>query len=121
MSQNHAKGSLICPEPINSERKQKTPNPRTVSICEIKNGLKSRKSAGLEGLRCCLFEYKVDRHCVQRMHWPNCTSSVEDADVRATRGMASSVTGINKYSGKITQPKSQGASQAMCTIPIESN
>jgi hypothetical protein len=45
--------------------------------------------------------------------------SMEFADDRATRGMATSSSGINKYSGKITQPKSQGASQAMRSIPID--
>ena len=30
------------------------------------------------------------------------------------RGMATASAGINKYSKNITQPKSQGASQAMC-------
>jgi hypothetical protein len=32
---------------------------------------------------------------------------------RSMRGMATTSAGINKYSKNITQPKSQGASQAM--------
>ena len=35
---------------------------------------------------------------------------------RTIRGMATTSAGINKYSKNITQPKSQGASQAMCIV-----
>jgi len=40
-----------------------------------------------------------------------------DGGFRAMRGMATTNAGINKYSKNITQPKSQGASQAMRICP----
>ena len=49
---------------------------------------------------------RYDRENVNTCNWMG-------IDSRIVRGMATTNKGINKYSATITQPKSQGASQAM--------
>lgn len=75
--------------------------------------------------RCILSIVQHVSHCTQvkplalhglTLAWYNSRSYAAKSPIIGARHYASSSNGINKYSKNITEPKSQGASQAMCKL-----